>query len=264
MTRVKTLALSAVAVLAMITGCSSGGTTSTASSSPPSGAAAGGKLTVFAAASLKAAFTEIGEQFKTDNPGSSVEFSFAGSSDLVTQLTLGARADVSASAETRNMDNAAQTGLLDGKPVNFASNTPTIVVAPGTSMHITTFHDLTNPEVLVVVCAPPVACGGPTQKVEKATGVTLAPVNEETSVTDVLNKVTIGQADAGLVYVTDAQSAGGKVTEVPFDAASRAVNTYPIAALTQSRNAALVHKFVDLATGEAGQKALVKEGFAKP
>jgi len=107
MTRVKTLALSAVAVLTMITGCSSGGTTSTASSSPPSSAAAGGKLTVFAAASLKAAFTEIGEQFKTDNPSSSVEFSFAGSSDLVTQLTQGARADVLASADTRNMDNAA-------------------------------------------------------------------------------------------------------------------------------------------------------------
>jgi len=131
-------------------------------------------------------------------------------------------------------------------------------------MHITTFHDLTNPGVLVVVCAPPVPCGGATQKVEKATGVTLAPVSEETSVTDVLNKVTTGQADAALVYVTDAQSAGGKVTEVPFDAASHAVNTYPIAVLTRSRNAALAHKFVALVTGEAGQKDLAKEGFAKP
>ena len=108
-------------------------------------AAAGGKIMVFAAASLKKTFTDIGEQFKTDNPGSSVEFSFAGSSDLVTQLTQGAQADVFASADTNNMDKAAQAGLLAGDPVNFASNTLTIAVAPG------------NPKKIALVQGPDTA-----------------------------------------------------------------------------------------------------------
>jgi molybdate transport system substrate-binding protein len=262
MTRVWTLALAGVLSLALITGC---GSAKESSAPAPSGRAEpGGHLVVFAAASLKAAFTEIGEQFKTDNPGSSVEFSFAGSSDLVTQLTQGAQADVFASADTRNMDKAAQAGLLNGDPVNFASNTLTIAVAPGNPKNIKSFQDLANPATSVVVCAPPVPCGGATEKVEQATGVTLAPVSEESSVTDVLNKVTTGQADAGIVYVTDAAGAGDKVTAVPLPESSNAVNTYPIAVLKGSTNAELSRKFVDLVTGEAGQKALAAEGFAKP
>ena len=177
----------------------------------------GGKLIVFAAASLKKAFTDIGEQFKTDNPGTDIDFSFAGSSDLVTQLTQGAPADVFASADTKNMDMAAQPGLLAGDPVIFASNTLTIVVAPGNPKKIASFKDLTQPGLsVVVVCAPEVPCGSATQKVEQATGVQLNPVSEESQVTDVLNKVTTWQADAGLVYVTDAQGAGNKVTAVAF------------------------------------------------
>nr|WP_245839667.1 molybdate ABC transporter substrate-binding protein [Mycobacterium aquaticum] len=243
--------------LAVTTACQS---TSTSAPSSSSGEA----ITVFAAASLKSAFTEIAGQYKTDNPGSSVEFSFAGSSDLVTQLTQGATADVFASADTRNMDKAAKAGLLAGNPVNFATNTLTIAVAPGNPKGITSFRDLTKPGVSVVVCAPPVPCGGATQKVEQSTGVTLAPVSEESSVTDVLNKVTTGQADAGVVYVTDAAGAGDKVTAVSFPEAAQAVNTYPIAVLKQSKHSAAAQRFVDLVTGEAGQKALAKAGFAKP
>ncbi|MCV7284458.1 molybdate ABC transporter substrate-binding protein [Mycolicibacterium wolinskyi] len=228
--------------------------------SPP----AGDSIVVFAAASLKPAFTEIREQFEADNPGAKVEFSFAGSSDLVTQLTQGADADVFASADTRNMDKAAQAGLVDGDPVNFATNTLTIAVAPGNPKGIKSFHDLVKPGVAVVVCAPPVPCGGATEKVEKATAVTLSPVSEETSVTDVLNKVTSGQADAGIVYVTDAADAGDKVTSVPFPEAAQAVNTYPIAVLKDSQNSELANRFVDLVTGEAGQKVLAEEGFTKP
>ena len=203
-------------------------------------------------------------QLETDNPGSSVDFSFAGSSDLVTQLTQGAPADVFASADTRNMDKAATAGLLAGDPVNFATNTLTIVTAPGNPKGIRSFQDLAQPGLNVVVCAPPVPCGGATQKVEEATKVELAPVSEETSVTDVLNKVTSGQADAGVVYVTDAEGAGDKVTAVAFPESAGAVNTYPIAVLKQSTNADLAHKFVDLVTGEYGQKVLGKAGFAKP
>lgn len=267
MKRSRSIALAGVLTLALLTGCGSGSESSSGSSSPAGTAtssAAGGKLTVFAAASLKGTFTEISEQFKTDNPGVSVEFNFAGSSDLVTQLTQGAPADVFASADTKNMDKAAAAGLLSGTPVNFASNTLTIAVAPGNPKQIKSFADLTKADTAVVVCAPQVPCGSAAQKVEGATGVKLTPVSEESSVTDVLNKITTGQADAGLVYVTDAISAGAKVTAVPFPESSGAVNIYPIAALKQSANAELAKKFVDFVTGEAGQKVLSAAGFAKP
>ncbi|MBE1549531.1 molybdate transport system substrate-binding protein [Mycobacterium sp. OAS707] len=227
-------------------------------------AASNTKIVVFAAASLKTTFTDLGEQFKTQNPGSSVEFSFAGSSDLVTQLTQGAQADVFASADTKNMDKAAQAGLLTDNPVNFASNTLTIAVAPGNPKKITSFKDLTRQGLNVVVCAPQVPCGSATQKVEQSTGVKLNPVSEESAVTDVLNKVETGQADAGLVYVTDAKGAEDKVAEVPFPEAAGAVNMYPIAVLKQSKSQELARKFVDLVTGEAGQKTLTAAGFAKP
>ncbi|MCV7300136.1 molybdate ABC transporter substrate-binding protein [Mycobacterium barrassiae] len=224
----------------------------------------GEHLMVFAAASLKSTFSEIGEQFTADNPGVSVEFNFAGSSDLVAQLTQGAEADVFASADTKNMDKAAKADLLVADPVNFASNTLTIAVAPGNPKQINSFRDLTKPGLAVVVCAPQVPCGSATQKVEDAAGVTLAPVSEESSVTDVLNKVTSGQADAGLVYVTDAMSAGDKVTAVPFPESADAVNVYPIAALESSAHQELARKFIDAVTGEAGQKTLSAAGFAKP
>src|SRR6202040_669586 len=239
------LALFCVLSLALISGC---GSAARAPASSSTTASAGGKIIVFAAASLKKSFTGIGEQFKTDNPGSSVEFSFAGSSDLVTQLTQGAPADVFASADTKNMDKAAQGGLLAGDPVNFASNTLTIAVAPGNPKKIASFKDLTQQGLNVVACAPQVPCGSATQKVEQATGVTLNPVSEESSVTDVLNKVTTGEADAGIVYVTDAIGAGDKVAAVAFPEAAGAVNTYPIAALKGSKNPELACKFVDLVT----------------
>jgi len=249
----KRLAVGVLSVL-LISGC--------ASSEQPE--AENQKIMVFAAASLKKTFTDIGEQFKTENPGASVEFSFAGSSDLVTQLTQGAEADVFASADTKNMDKAAQAGLLAGDPVNFASNTLTIAVAPGNPKKIASFKDLTQQGLNVVVCAPQVPCGSATQKVEQATGVTLNPVSEESSVSDVLNKVTTGQADAGVVYVTDAAGAGDKVAAVAFPEAAGAVNTYPIATLKESKNPELARKFVDLVTGESGQKILDAAGFAKP
>jgi molybdate transport system substrate-binding protein len=213
---------------------------------------------------LKKSFTEIGEQFKTDNPGSEIEFSFAGSSDLVTQLTQGAPADVFASADTNNMVKAEQAELVAGDPVNFASNTLTIVTAPGNPKQVASFADLNKRDLSVVVCAPQVPCGLATEKVEGATGTQLNPVSEESSVTDVLNKVTSGQADAGVVYVTDAQGAGEEVTAVPFPESAVAVNTYPIAVLEQSKVPELAHRFVDLVTGESGRKILNTAGFAKP
>jgi molybdate transport system substrate-binding protein len=249
----------------LLSGCGSSTDSSKSSSSaaPAMTGPAGGSLMVFAAASLKQSFTQIGEQFKTDT-GASVEFNFAGSSDLVTQLTQGAKADVFASADTKNMDKAVQGNLVAGTPVNFASNVLTIAVAPGNPKGIKTFQDLAKSGLDVVVCAPQVPCGSAATKVEQATGVKLAPVSEESSVTDVLGKVSTGQADAGLVYVTDVEGSGGKVTGIDFPESVQAINTYPIAALKDSGNADLANKFVEYVTGEGGQKVLNQAGFGKP
>jgi len=267
MKRALGLVTAGVVSMAMVSGCGS----STNSSSPATSSGgsastepAGGQLVVLAAASLKKTFTDIGEQFKTDNPGWSVDFTFAGSSDLVTQLTQGAKADVFASADAKNMDKATQAGLLSGDPVNFASNTLVIVTAPDNPKKVSSFADLTKPGLSVVVCAPQVPCGSATKQVEEATKVALDPVSEESSVTDVLTKVTSGQADAGVVYVTDAIGAGDKVAQVDFAGSSVAVNTYPIAVLKSATDADAAKKFIALVTSEAGQKVLSQAGFAKP
>jgi molybdate transport system substrate-binding protein len=223
-----------------------------------------GTLTVFAAASLKATFTKLATEFEAANPGTKVALSFAGSSDLVTQISQGAPADVIASADTKNMAKLADAGLLDGPARNFATNVLAIAVPPANPASIASFADLARPGVRVVVCAGQVPCGAAAAAVEKSTGVTLKPVSEESSVTDVLGKVTSGEADAGLVYVTDAQGVGDKVTAVSFPEASQAVNTYPIAALKQSKAPDLAQKFIDAVTGEAGQKVLNGAGFTKP
>jgi molybdate transport system substrate-binding protein len=236
----------------------------TPSSSPAQPAQPSGKVVVFAAASLKPAFGRISQQFTAQNPGSTVDFEFAGSSELATQLTQGATADVFASADTAQMDTVARAGLLAGNPTNFASNTLVIVTAPGNPKHVGSFADLTKPGLSVVVCQKPVPCGSATQRVEDGTGVRLSPVSEELNVTDVLNKVTTGQADAGLVYVTDARSAGNKVTTVNFPEAAGAVNVYPIAVLKNAAQAALAQKFVATVTGDTGQNILAQSGFAKP
>ncbi|MEP6559878.1 MAG: molybdate ABC transporter substrate-binding protein [Nakamurella sp.] len=231
-------------------------------SSAASGApVAAGTVTVFAAASLKATFTKIGAIFEKENPGSTATFNFAGSSDLVTQLTAGAPADVFASADTNNMTKATTANLVAGEPVNFASNTLTIVTPPGNPAGVASFADLAKPDVKVVICAPQVPCGAATKTVATNTGVTLTPVSEENSVTDVLGKVTSGQADAGLVYVTDAKGAGDKVTEVPFPESTAVVNVYPIATLTGARQSALATKFVEVVTGPEGQQVLKDAGF---
>jgi molybdate transport system substrate-binding protein len=234
------------------------------SSSPTQPSQTSGSIVVFAAASLKPAFTQISQQFKTDNPGNGVDFEFAGSSELATQLTQGATADVFASADTAQMDTVTKAGLLAGNPTNFASNTLVIVTAPGNPKKIGSFADLAKPELKVVICQQPVPCGSATRRIEGSTGVRLNPVSEELSVTDVLNKVTSGQADAGLVYVTDAHSAGDKVATVNFPEAAGAVNVYPIGVLKKAPLPTLAQRFVTLVTSDTGQKILAHSGFAKP
>nr|WP_296770550.1 molybdate ABC transporter substrate-binding protein [Rhodococcus sp. (in: high G+C Gram-positive bacteria)] len=265
-----TLTVSLVALgasVALLAGCGNSDSSDSATETTATGADTSdvtGDITVFAAASLKSTFTELGATFEAEHPGTNVEFNFAGSSDLVTQLTQGAPADVFASADTNNMTKAVDGDLVAGDPENFATNTLTIVTAPGNPKNVTSFADLANPDILTVVCAPQVPCGSATKKVEDATGTTIPAVSEESAVTDVLGKVTSGQADAGLVYVTDAAGVGDKVTAVTFPESAEAVNTYPIAVLAGSENASTAAAFEALVTGDAGQKVLAEAGFAAP
>ena len=228
---------------------------------PASGAVERSTLSVFAAASLRGTFTELGERFERAHPGVDVAFSFAGSSDLVTQISEGAPADVFASADERNMAKLADAGLLAGEAMDFATNTLQIVTPPGNPAGVDSFADLAEPGLAVVVCAPQVPCGSATVEVEEATGTDIAPVSEESSVTDVLGKVTSGEADAGLVYVTDATAAGARVTAIPFPESAQAVNTYPIAVLADAERADLAERFTDHVVGAEGQEVLAAAGF---
>ncbi len=232
--------------------------------SAPSASAVTGTITVYGAASLTATFTELAVEFEKANPGVTVQTTFNGSSILVTQIQSGAPADVFASADTANMAKLATAGLLAGAPLDFATNVLEIAVPKGNPANIKTFTDLARPGVKTVICAPTVPCGAATVAVQAATGVTLAPVSEETAVTAVLTKVRTGQADAGLVYVTDVTGAAATVEGIPFAEAGTAVNTYPIAVLKASSNAAAATAFVKFVTGPAGQRALTAAGFGTP
>jgi molybdate transport system substrate-binding protein len=231
---------------------------------PAGTAGTGQKLTVFAAASLKVPFTELAREFEASHPGTTVVLSFAGSADLATQLSQGAPADVFASADLQNMAKVADAGVVEGDPRNFASNVLAIAVPPANPADIGSFADLARPGVKVVVCAAQVPCGAAAKSIEAGTGVTLKPVSEESSVTDVLGKVTSGEADAGLVYVTDVRAAGGKVKGIAFPEAAAAVNQYPIAAVKNSKNTELAAAFISLVTGTGGRKVLADAGFGSP
>jgi molybdate transport system substrate-binding protein len=256
-------AVALVAASALLASCGSGSkTASTSRSAGASSSAATGTLTVYAAASLKPTFTELGATFTRENPGTTVNFSFAGSSDLVANLIGGAPGDVFASADVADMTKATDAGLVTGDPTNFATNTLVIVTPPSNPAGIASFADLAKPGVVEVVCAPRVPCGAAANKIEDTTGVTLSPASEESSVTDVLGKVISGDAQAGLVYVTDAKSAGDKVETIDFPESKDAVNTYPIGALKSSPSPETAAKFVALVTGPEGQKVLKTAGFA--
>lgn len=228
------------------------------------GAADKTTITVFAAASLKGTFTEIGKQFEAEHDGVTVKFNFAGSSDLVAQIQQGAPADVFASADTNNMDKATGDDLVEGAPVDFAKNSLEIATPPDNPAHVDSLDDLTSSDVKVVVCATAVPCGAAAAGVEKAAGIDIKPVSEEQSVTDVLGKVSSGEADAGLVYVTDVKAAGDQVHGVTFPESADVINTYPIAALSGSRHAELAKAFAAYVGGPKGQSVLAAAGFAKP
>jgi molybdate transport system substrate-binding protein len=234
---------------------------------PPSATgstSSGHPIVVFAAALLKPAFTLLGGKFQTDNPGATIDFNFATSLELANKLTQGASADIFASADSAQMDTVVKADLTSGDPVNFASNTLVIVTAPGDPKQIRSFADLAKPDLRVAVCQASAPCGSATQRIEDNTGVHLNPASEESVSSGVLGKVTSGEVDAGLVYLTDAHKAGDKVTTVKFPESAEAVNIYPIAILKRASQPALAQKFVDLVTGATGQGVLTQAGFASP
>jgi molybdate transport system substrate-binding protein len=221
-------------------------------------------LTVYAAASLTSAFEEIGKRFEAEHDGVDVRFSFGGSSDLVAQIQNGAPADVFASADTANMDKLVDDDLAGADPRDFATNVLEIAVPPDDPAGITTFRDLAKPGVDLVVCAPEVPCGAAAQQVAAKAGVTLRPVSEEQSVTDVLAKVTAGEADAGLVYVTDVEAAGSKVEGIAIPESGEVENVYPIAPVEGTDEPDLAQEFIDTVLGDTGQQVLADAGFGRP
>ena len=219
-------------------------------------------LRVYAASSLKATFTELGAQFEAAHPGVQVEFDFAGSSDLVAQIQQGAPADVIATADAANM--AKLDGQLGTDPVDFATNTLEIAVPPGNPAGVATLADLAGKGVNLVVCAPQVPCGAAAAQVAALAGLSFHPVSEEQNVADVLGKVISGEADAGLVYVTDVQAAGDQVEGIPFPESEDVVNTYPIAQVGDADEPDLAEAFIGLVTGSEGQAVLADAGFRHP
>lgn len=241
------LALAAVAALAL-SACQ-------ASDSAPR------TVDVYAAASLQEVFTELAAEFEASHSGVKVELNFAGSSDLATQIVEGAPADVFASANEKQM-TVAEGELLEPAQL-FATNVLTIVVADGNPLGIAGLEDLTRADVTTVVCAPQVPCGSATQQLFEAEGLTVDVASEESSVTDVLGKVSQGQADAGLVYVTDIARAQG-VESVSVPQAYDFVNLYPIGVIRGGDQNDLAKEFVALVLGERGQAALREAGFGAP
>ncbi|CAN5871039.1 molybdate ABC transporter substrate-binding protein [soil metagenome] len=220
-----------------------------------------GEVTVFAAASLTDAFTEIGQTFEAAHPGATVTFNFAGSQQLSTQIVEGAPADVFASADQRQMDSVVDAGLTAGAPAAFAGNRLEIAVEPGNPTGIATLADLARDDVTVVLAADEVPAGRYAREALDAAGVTAAPVSLETDVRGVLTKVSLGEADAGIVYASDIAAVGDRVDGVEIPDEHNVTAAYPIAALRSAPRSAAGQAFVAMVRSEVGQETLGRHGF---
>ena len=264
-------AIAAVSLLSAVSLAACGGSASNSSTGAASGAAsasasggagkATGKVTVLAAASLQGAFEEIEKTVEKDNPGLDVTFDFQGSQDLVSSLAGGNSADVLATANNSTMKTAADQKLV-GSQTEFATNVLTLIVPKGNPKKITGL-DSSLDGANLVICAPEVPCGEATKKLAQAQGITLKPVSEEQKVTDVRGKVESGEADAGIVYTTDAAAAKDKADKIDIPDGG-VVNHYPIAQTAEPENPAGAQVFIDAVTGKTGQEILAKHGFGKP
>ncbi len=261
-TRPSRLLVASLAVMGLV--AASCGASDDADEPATTGTTVSGDLVVFAAASLTDAFSELGDAFAAANPDASVTFNFAASSALVAQIIEGAPADVYASADLTNMARLTDAGASAGEPVVFANNLSEIVVAPGNPLGIAGVEDLANGDLIVVVCAPEVPCGTYASQIFDSAGVDAAVDSYEENVRAVLTKVTLGEADAGIVYATDVIAAGDEADGVEIPADLDVVAEYPIAVTADAPNPDAAQAFIDVVLGAEGQAVLASHGFGAP
>jgi molybdate transport system substrate-binding protein len=220
-------------------------------------------ITVYAASSLIKSFTAIGKDFEAAYPGYSVEFIFATSSDLSGALAGGDVADVFASGDRANMAVVANAGAVSGVAVPFASNRLVVVTPAGNPRHLASFADLAKPGLRVTVCGVRGACGSATQMVEDRTGIQLHSESDDTTPTHVLKDVTSGNADAGVVFMTDALASGDNVSwfALPSDADAATSWITVIKGTDREQEAT---QFIEDVTGVRGQQILAADGFIAP
>ena len=248
-----------LAIAVVLVGCTCGGAGPATSSVPLAGS-----ITVFAGSSLTDAFKKAGDQVKLTTPGTDFLFNFGSSSTLATQIINGAPADLFASADDTNMQKVVDAKLNESAPAVFLSNRLQIAVAAGNPKQITGLADLAKPGLIVVLAAPTVPAGKYALEALQKAGVAVRPASQEVDVRAVLNKVTLGEADAGIVYVTDVKSAGAKVTGVDIPEQHQVIARYPIAVVKETKNPRLAKAYVDYLLSDDGQKLLAEFGFSKP
>jgi molybdate transport system substrate-binding protein len=270
MRRTTRLLVSTIAVLGfVVASCGSDSNSAATTTAPttqasPTVPAASGEVVVFAGSSLTEAFNEIATAFEVDNPEASVTFNFAGSSDLVTQITEGAPADIFVSADDSNMKKLSDAGEAVGEPVSIAKNTMQIMVEPGNPKAVAGVADLAEPGLIVVLCADTVPCGRSAATVLSNAAVTVTPASLEDKVKGVVTKVTAGEADAGIVYVTDVLAAGDNAAGVEIPADINVTNNYPMVLTKASPNPAAARIFVDFVASDVGHAILARYGFLAP
>jgi molybdate transport system substrate-binding protein len=247
-----------LAVILLVAGLGSSLAACGGSAGGSSGSASAVTINVFAASSLTDAFTRLGAQFTQSHPGVKIVFNFAGSQSLVAQIEQGAPADVFASADGATM---AKVKDLVGDAQTFAANKLEIVVPVGDPQHIRGLADLARSDVKVVLAASQVPAGKYAAQVLAAQHVAVRPVSLEDSVKGVVTKVSLGEADAGIAYVTDVAAAKGQVDGVKIPDAQNVVATYPIATVKASEHQTQAQAFIDLVVSSQGQQLLHGYGF---
>jgi molybdate transport system substrate-binding protein len=217
--------------------------------------------TVFAAASLTEAFTELGDAFAQQQPDVGLTFSFGSSSDLARQVVEGAPVDVFASADPANMAKVTDAGAASAEPTVFATNRAEIIVASGNPLDIAGVDDLSAADLVVVVCAPEVPCGTYAGAVFTKAGVDVTPDSYEGNVKAVATKVTLGEADAGIVYATDVLAAGDAASGIEIPDDINVIAEYPIVAVSDND---VGRTFIEFVTSPAGERILASHGFGSP
>ena len=231
-----------------------------------------GEVVVLAAASLTAAFADVALSVRDTHPGLEVVYNFAGSQALRTQLEQGATADVFASANDTQMRRALDGGLIEGAPQVFARNTLMVIVPADNPGRITGFKDLAKDGLKLALAGPQVPAGRYSREAlqaaqaeygtDFAARVLLNLASEETSVKQVLVKVQLGEADAGIVYASDvAVNTPRDVSAIPIPDAHNRLAEYPIAVTQTAQNPTGAAAFIRYLLSAPGQATLAAHGF---